>query len=145
MSLGRPAPAKPGDLAGATVEAMARALELGTRIALVLLVLGFGLYLLGAPGTWVPIDRLPAWWGLPVSQWPAGTGGATPGTWGRGLGTGALTCLPAIAALPLCSAWALCACLRAYLRHGDRLYAILGLLELGLMAAAACGLLAIAA
>jgi hypothetical protein len=69
-------------------ERFARVLDLGTRLALVLLVAGFALYVSGLLPPQVPLAELPSLWRLPLREYLAASGAPTGWGWlalsGRG-------------------------------------------------------------
>lgn len=122
--------------------AYARWLERGARLGLAVLVLSFAAYLLGWTTPQVPLDQLPQLWSLPLAQYLDRSG--MPSGWGwlplalRGDVSG----LVGIVILTGCALAALAAAAYAYLRRGDRGYALLCLAEIAIIVLAASGLVA---
>ena len=66
----------------------ARWLDLGTRIAFVVLIVSFLVYLMGVLDPLVPVQELPRLWTLPVDRYVAATGAPTGWGWLGFLGRG---------------------------------------------------------
>jgi hypothetical protein len=66
----------------------ARWLDIGTRIAFVVLVVSFLIYLLGLLDPLVPLQELPRLWTLPADRYVAATGAPTGWGWLGFLGKG---------------------------------------------------------
>jgi hypothetical protein len=70
-----------GDSYGLVNEAYARWLDAGTKLGFILLIAGFVAYAFGITAPYVPFDRLPALWSLPVDQYNAATHAPTGWQW----------------------------------------------------------------
>ena len=66
----------------------ARWLDIGTRIAFVVLIVSFLVYLTGLLDPLVPVQELPRLWTLPVDRYVAATGAPTGWGWLGFLGKG---------------------------------------------------------
>lgn len=66
----------------------ARWLDIGTRIALVILIVTFLIYVLGLLDPLVPVQELPRLWTLPVDRYVAASGAPTGWGWLGFLGRG---------------------------------------------------------
>jgi hypothetical protein len=122
--------------------AYAASLAWGTRIGLSLLVAAFAAYVLGLVPTLLPIDELPRYWSRPASELLAATG--TPAGWGWAtwLPRADMLVLAAIALVASCSIVCLLLAMRAFGSDGERVPAILCILEVVVILLAASGLLA---
>ena len=114
----------------------------GTRVGLVLLVLGFAAYMLGA-SPHVPIDRLPELWQRPAAELLAATGTRPGWAWAALLPRSDMAVLAAIALLATCSILALAAAMAAFARGSERALAVVCALEILVLLLAASGLLAV--
>ena len=117
----------------------ARWIGLGTRASLVVMVLGFALYMAGWPSPKVPLQQLPELWQLPVGEYLQRTGMPTGLAWLRDPLHGDVIGLVGIELLALCSVPALAVAANHYARGGRRLLALLCTLQIGVMALAASG------
>jgi hypothetical protein len=66
----------------------ARWLDIGTRVGLAMLVVGFAVYVFGVLDPHVPPQELARLWTLPVDSYVAATGAPTGWDWLRHLGKG---------------------------------------------------------
>jgi hypothetical protein len=116
----------------------ARWLNAGTRIGLVLLIAGFLAYVLGLLPPHVPLDRLPQLWGLPLKQFVEAADAPTGWEWlalaARGdylnlIGVALLASIVAIGYLRILP----------MLARGERVYALIALLQIVVLAIAASG------
>jgi hypothetical protein len=120
----------------------ARWLLVTSRIGAVLLTLSFVAYVAGWVKPYVPIERLPALWSLPASEFmraidlPQGWHG-----WAAHVLQGDMLVLAAIALLITSSILCLAAAIPVFRRNGERLMAILCVLQIAVLALAASGLL----
>lgn len=98
-------------------------LDWGTRIGLVLLILGFAAYMLGLTTPLVSLQDLPQLWNQPVAVYLAKTGTPTGWGWLAMLGKGDLLNLFGIAILAGCSIPPLLGLVPLYLKRRDYTYA----------------------
>ena len=114
----------------------------GTRIGFAVLVASFLAYVSGLLPAYVPLERLPVLWKLPVRTFVQQT--ATPTGWGwlAHLAYGEFASLAGIAILAGCSLLGLAAALAVYGRRGDRRYAAICLATLIVVLLAAAGVAA---
>jgi hypothetical protein len=121
--------------------ALARCLEIGTAIALVLIVLELGAYLSGALSPYIALRDLPDYWRLPLKEYLAAA--QVPAGWGwlALVSTGDYLNFVGIALLASVSAAGSVAILKTYIARGERVYAALALAQLAVLLAAASGLL----
>ena len=120
----------------------AMALAWGTRIGLTLLVVAFVAYVAGLIPAHLPIDELPKHWSRPASELLAVTDTAAGWGWAAALPRADMLVLAAIAILATCSIACLSFALKAYRADGNRVAAILCVLEIAVILAAASGWLA---
>jgi len=119
----------------------ARCMAIGTSIALALIVVELLAYVSGALSPYVPLQELPALWGMPMREYLAAA--KVPAGWGwvALAGSGDYVNFIGIALLasvtPICYILAL----RRYLARRDRIYAALAAAQLLVLLAAASGLL----
>lgn len=120
----------------------ARWLDWGTRIGLLAMIAAFLTYALGLLDPFVPLGRLPALWALPVDRYLALTGAPTGWGWLPLLGKSDYLNLLAVAALALISVICYLRIAPVHWRRGERLQAALGMAQVGVLLAAASGLIA---
>lgn len=116
-------------------------LEWSTRVGLLVLVLSFAAYVTGLMPSFVPMDRLPALWSLPVDQFLAATGMPTGWGWVVLLRHGDVQGLAGIVILAGCSVPCLLALVPVYGARRERAFAALCLAEVAVLLLAASGLL----
>ncbi len=116
-------------------------LDWGTRIGLVLLILGFAAYMLGLTTPLVALQDLPQLWGQPAAVFQQKTG--TPLGWGwmAMLGKGDMLNLLGIAVLAGCSIPPLLSLVPLYLKRRDYVYVGLCLSIVVVLVLAASGVL----
>ena len=119
----------------------ARLLDWGAKIGFAVLVAGFVNYMLGLLPPHVPVDMLPELWSLPLAEYLARTSTPTGWKWLVLLAKGEFPGLVGIAILSGCSLVSLVAVAMVYGRRGDRVYAIICVLEIAVLLLAASGVL----
>lgn len=117
----------------------ARWLGRGTALALATLATTFLLYVLGIGEPLVPPERLPQLWQLPAHEFLARTGAPVGWGWLAHLGWSDYRNVVGVAML--CLVTAVCY-LRMLIHQGDRVFTVLVLSQVLVLAAAASGLLA---
>jgi hypothetical protein len=118
----------------------ARWLAWGTRVGLACLVLAFAAYLFGiAPH--VPIERLPALWELPAARLLSETGLKAGWHWASLLHRSDMLLIAAIALLASISVACVAAVIPAFAKRGDRVFVLIGVLQICVLLLAASGLL----
>jgi hypothetical protein len=120
----------------------ARWLDWGTRIGLLAMIAAFLTYAFGLLDPFVPLGRLPALWALPVDRYLALTGAPTGWGWLSLLGKSDYLNLLAVAALALITVICYLRIASIHWRRGERLQAALGMAQVGVLLAAASGLIA---
>jgi hypothetical protein len=115
--------------------------EWGTRIGLVVLAASFIAYVAGWAPAHVPPHELPRYWSQPVAQFLVQTGSPQGWGWLALLHRSDMLGLAGIVILAGSSAIAVLALLPLYLRQGDRPFAVLCLLQAGVLITAASGVL----
>jgi hypothetical protein len=123
-------------------EAYARWLDWGTRAALAVSLVGLSVYLSGLVAPWVPLEKLPQLWSLPVAQFLERTGAPSGWGWLRLLGYSDYLNYLGIALFAVVSAPCLLRAIPCFLRRGERLQAALALAQVLVLAAAASGVFA---
>ncbi len=119
----------------------ARWLEAGARIGLVVLIVGFVAYVAGLLPTVVAPERLPQLWSLPVAAYLEASGAPTGWGWVARLGHGDMLGMLGIALLAACSLPALLALVPLFSSRGDRVFVVLCVAEVAVVALAASGVL----
>ena len=121
-------------------ERYARLLAIGTHAGLAVLVVLFGIYMLGLVAPQVPHDRLPELWRLPAGEFLAQAGIAGGWGWTALIGRADVLTLVGIVMLAFCSVPCLLAVMPLYWAGRQRLlFAICGL-EVAVIVLAASGL-----
>lgn len=117
----------------------ARLLDGGTRAGLLVLLASFTAYVLELAGSHVPPQRLTEVWQHPVSRYIELTGSPTGWGWVMLIHRGDIAGLAGIAILAGCSLLCLAALVPLYFRRGDRVYAMLCIVEIAIVVLAASG------
>jgi hypothetical protein len=118
-------------------------LRWGGWIGLALLIASFVLYVTGTLAPHIPVDELPRVWRMSSGELAAHSGGHGQWDWLVLLHRGDMLNLLGIAVLSGCSALPLLAVVGIYLRRGDRLFAVLCLLQVAVLVLAASGIIAV--
>ena len=121
-------------------QSFARWVDIGTRLALVLLIAGFAAYAGGLLPPHVPLAALAGSWHLPLAQFAAATGAPTGWQWLQLAGHGDYFNFVGIVLL---ASIIIAAYLRvlSLLARKDRAFAVIAALEIIVLLAAASGLL----
>lgn len=131
----------PDPYASAEEHGYATILELGARLGLLLLVIGFLLYVCGAVPTLVPLDQLPRYWGLSAQAYAAATHTPTGWSWVRFIGRGENLSLAAIAFLAAASVWCSLRVIPLFARRGETVHVLLAVLQIVVLLLAASNVL----
>lgn len=116
-------------------------LSWGSRSGLAISVLAFAAYLSGLMPAHVPLDELPNLWQLPSHEYLERTHSPTGWDWMSMLGKGDFASLFGIAWLSSCTVVCLLAVIPIYMSRRDRIYALICVLEIAVLALAASGIL----
>ena len=118
----------------------ARWLDIGTRIGLAALVVGFAVYVFGVLDPHVPPQELARLWTLPVDHYVATTGAPTGWDWLQHLGKGDYLNFLGISVFASMSIACYARIVPTLLMEGDRLQAGLAITQTLILLAAASGL-----
>lgn len=113
----------------------------GTRVGLVVMLLGFAAYVSGLVTPLVPVARLPELWTLPLDQYLAQTGTPTGWSWLALLQRSDIFSLAGIALLAGCSVPCLLSLVPLYAARGDKAFVFVCLADAAVVLLAASGLL----
>lgn len=117
----------------------ARWLEWGARLGFAMLVGCFLLYVLEVLDPFVPLQRLPQLWTLPVDRYLAQTGAPTGWGWLRLLGKGDYLNFAGVATLALLTVVCYARVAMALVARGERLQAGFAIAQVLVLLAAASG------
>ena len=124
-------------------EIYARWLDMATRASFAASLVAFLVYVSGAVPSYVPLDALPRYWGLPVAEFLRQTGAPSGWDWLRHIGSRAeylnLACM---ALIGLVTALCYARIVPVLLGLGERLQAGLAVLQVAVLLAAASGFFA---
>ena len=123
-------------------EVYARWLDAATRLAFAASLLAFVLYATGLAPAFVPLDALPALWGLPVGEYLERTGVVSGWGWLGLLRFSDYASLACVALIGMVTLICYLRILPLLLRLGERLQAALVLAQVLVLLIAASGLLA---
>lgn len=118
-------------------------LDLTSKLGFAALGAGFVAYVLGWLDAHVTVEQLPQVWGLPLADYLATTRSPTGWGWLLHLHKGEYVVLLGIAMLAGCSIVCLAAILPIFVRRGDKVYALICVLEIAVLLLAASRLLAV--
>ena len=119
----------------------ARWLSFGVAAGFAALLASFVLYLTRLLPPGIPPEKLPQYWSLPVTEYVAITGAPTGWSWIFRLGEGDLLNFVGVAMLAITTVICQLRVLPHFARTGQRALALVALAQVGLLAAAASGLL----
>jgi hypothetical protein len=120
----------------------ARWLDAATKTGFAASLCAFLLYVSGALPPYVPPERLPELWGLPVGRFLEQTGAPTGWSWVALMDHGDYLSLAAVALFGLITPVCYLRIVAPLLRHGERLQAALVSAQIAVLAAAISGLFA---
>lgn len=118
----------------------ARVVAFGAKAGFILLVLSFLAYVLGVRQPLVPLDQLPRYWGLPLSQFVRATDAPTGWAWLALTGKGDVLNLIGISTLAAIPAIGYLAVLPIFARRGETALWMIALLQVLALVASACDL-----
>ena len=122
-----------------TQERYARWLEVGTRLSLLAMIVGFALYIFGVLQPVVPFDKLPSLWHLSADQYVASSGVPVGWTWLAQLHRADMLAVLGVACLALCSLPCLLALVPLFWARGDRIYVVLCIAQAVVLLVSASG------
>jgi hypothetical protein len=127
----------------ATEEQMVYAvlLDWGMKIGMVMLLVTFAIYMLGIAKPHVPVEELPKYWSMSVHEYVEETGVKTGWGWLDDVKKGDFMNFIGIAFLSAVTIVCYLRIVPILLKKGDKVYAILALLEVVILALAASGIL----
>jgi hypothetical protein len=118
----------------------ARWLDIGTRVGLAMLVVGFAVYVFGVLDPHVPREDLARLWTLPVDHYVAATGAPTGWDWLRHIGKGDYLNFLGISVFALITIVCYARIVPTLLVAGDRLQLWLAITQILVLLASASGL-----
>ena len=121
--------------------AYAKILDIGMKLGLLMLIVMFIIYLLGILRPYLPVDKLPEYWGLSVHKYLEVTGIHPGWAWLGMLGKGDFLNFLGIAFLAGVTVICYAAIFPIFVRRKDIAYAVLALLEVLVLVLAASGIL----
>lgn len=117
----------------------ARLLSIGSKGGFAMLVAGFLAYVTGLFEEHVVVGQLPSLWGLSLAEYLRATQTPTGWGWIAHLHKGEFVGLLGIAVLAGCSVVCLAAIVPLYAQRGERIYAVICMLEILVILVAASG------
>lgn len=128
---------------GATEEQLIYAgiLDKGMKLGLVTLVVTFLVYVFGILKPFIPLEELPKYWGLPVSEYLQRTGIPTGWGWLGLLGNGDFLNFIGIAILAGVTIVCYLPIIPVFRRNRDAIYATIAVVEVAVLVLAASGIL----
>ena len=132
-------------LLGATPEQLlyARILEIGMYIGLLILFITFGLYTFGILDPYIPLDKISNYWSMNVHDYLKHAEIKAGWAWLGMVKYGDFINFIGVAILAGVTIFCYAAIVPTLLKNNDKVYAILAVLEVGILSAAASGLLAV--
>jgi hypothetical protein len=118
----------------------ARWLDVGARIGFVALVATFVAHVLEIVPPGIALEHLPRYWHLPVAEFVAMTGAPQGWSWVARLGEGDLLTFVGVALLASVTIVCYARVLPLFVRARDRVFAVICVAEIVVLAAAASGL-----
>ena len=121
-------------------ETYARWLLWGTRIGFAALVVTYFLYVSGIVAPAIPVEKLPAIWGLPLDEYLAETHAPTGWSWVARIGNGDLLNLAGVAVLAASTLACYLRVLPIFVRTRERAFVAIAIAEIVVLLAAAVGM-----
>jgi hypothetical protein len=121
-------------------ETYARWLLWGTRIGFATLVVTYFLYVAGIVAPAIPVEKLPAIWGLPLDEYLAETHAPTGWSWVARSGKGDLLNLAGVAVLAASTLACYLRVLPVFVRGKERAFVAIAIAEIVVLLAAAAGM-----
>ena len=116
-------------------------LDKGMKIGLLILVVTFGLYMSGILTPQIPVEDLPQYWSMSVSEYLDATGIETGWSWLHHLGKGDMLNFVGIAFLAGVTIICYLAIIPSLIRKKDTAYVVLAFVEVAVLVLAASGVL----
>lgn len=116
-------------------------LEKGMQFGLLGLIITFVIYMAGILPAKIPVDQVQNYWGMSVHEYLAATGMEPGWTWLRFVGNGDFINFIPIAILAGATILCFLAVIPVFLKKNDKVYAIIGALEVLVLVLAASGVL----
>jgi len=121
--------------------AYAKLLDVGMKVGLIMLVITFVIYLLGALTPHIPVNDLPKYWSMPVNEYLKATDIHTGWSWLYQLGKGDFLNFVGIAFLSGVTILCYMRIIPILFRKKDTVYGILAVIEVLVLVLAASGIL----
>ena len=116
-------------------------LDKGMKLGMVILLLTFAVYMFGIAKPHVPVDKLPEYWKMSVHEYTQAADVKTGWGWISNISSGDFMNFIGIAFLSGVTILCYLAIVPGLLRKGDRIYALLAVLEVVILVLAASGVL----
>ena len=116
-------------------------LNWGMKIGMAMLLVTFAIYMLGIAKPHVPVEDLPKYWSMSVSEYTEAVGVKTGWGWLDNVASGDFMNFIGIAFLSAVTIFCYLAIVPDLFRKGDKVYAILALVEVAVLTLAASGIL----
>ena len=121
----------------------ARILEIGMYIGLLILFITFGLYTFGILDPYIPLDKISNYWSMNVHDYLKHAEIKAGWAWLGMIKYGDFINFIGVAILAGVTIFCYASIVPTLLKNNDKVYAILAVLEVGILSAAASGLLAV--
>lgn len=118
-------------------------LDIGMKIGFVLLLATFILYISGATTPHVPVTDLPMYWSMPVHEYLQAANVHTGWSWLSLAGTGDFVNFVGIAFLSAVTMGCFLRITPILFRNGDKIYGVIAVMEVLVLALAASGILVV--
>ena len=118
-------------------------LEKGMYLGLLILLITYGIYLVGIPAPYLPHAQVPELWGMSVTDYLHTTKIEAGWAWLGMVGHSDFLNFIGIAMLAAVSIACFISIVPLLVRNGDRLYAVLAILEVIILSVAASGILGV--
>jgi len=116
-------------------------LNIGMKLGMLMLLVTFAMYVFGIAAPQVPVEKLPHYWTMSVSEYTAEAGVKTGWGWLSSIGKGDFMNFIGIAFLSGVTIVCYLRIIPTLLKKGDRVYAVLAALEVLILTLAASGIL----
>jgi hypothetical protein len=116
-------------------------LNIGMKVGMLMLLVTFAMYVFGIASPQVPVEKLPHYWTMSVSEYTTEAGVKTGWGWLYSIGRGDFMNFIGIAFLSGVTIVCYLRIIPTLLKKGDRVYAVLALMEVLILVLAASGIL----